>query len=197
MKRPSAYLGISLVAALALGCQERPQGFMPLETGRTTVYDVEYSNVIGRVQKAEAVVRIEEKKKIGEHEYFRVVGEIKGIAGHEPDVYYQRFAADGLHELRFVGGRPVDYLQTPWPLEVGRAWLVNAAGFETTCRVDARGPAILPEKTYDDAYKISCYGARTGSRFKNETYLVDGVGAVRTIEELGDLTIEMRLREAG
>jgi hypothetical protein len=197
MKRLSAHLAIPLVAALALGCQERPQGFMPLETGRTSVYDVEYSNVVGRVQNAEAVVRIEGKRKIGEHEYFRVVVVIKGIPGHEPDVYYQRFAADGLHELRYVGDRPVDYLQTPWPLEIGRAWLVNAAGLEMTCRVDARGPAILPEKTYDDAYKISCYGARTGSRFKNETYLVEGVGPVRTVQELGDLTVEMRLREAG
>lgn len=169
---------------------------MPLKAGRRTVYDLEYSTVLGGVQRAEAVQRVEGRTTIGGHEYFRVVVAIKGIPGHEPEVYYQRFAADGLHELRYVADRPVDYLYIPWPLKVGQAWLVDAAGIEMTCRVEARAPAVLPEKTYEDAWKISCYGLRTGSRFKNETYLVEGVGPVRVVQETGALTMEMRLRVA-
>ena len=197
MKRLSAHLALPLAAALALACKEGPKGFMPLETGRKAVYEVEYANVLGAVQHAEAVQRVEEKTKIGGHEYFRVVIAIKGIPGHEPDVFYQRFAADGLHELRYVGDRPVDYLAVPWPLRVGKAWLVNEAGTEMTCRVEARAPAVLPEKTYENAWRISCYGLRTGARFKNQTYLVEGVGPVRVIQEFGSLKIEMRLRETG
>ena len=195
MKRLCAHLAIPLAAALALGCQRPSKGFIPLETGRTSVYDVEFSNVLGGVQRAEAVLRVEEEKKIGSHEYFRVVKAIKGIPGKEPEVSYQRIAADGLHEMHYDGNRPVDYLLIPWPLKVGQAWLVDAAGIEMTCRVDARGPAVLPEKTYDDTYKISCYGTRNGIGFKNQTYFAEGVGAVRTVQETGSMTLELRLRE--
>lgn len=195
MRRLSASIALLVAASLAPGCRGNSKGFMPLETGRKTVYEVEYSTGLGGVQRAEAVMRIDETKTIDGKEYFRVVTAITGVPGHEPEVYYQRFAADGLHELHYVGGRPVDYLQTPWPLEVGQAWLVNAAGIEMTCRVDARTPAILPEKTYDDAYKISCYGSRNGHRFKDQTYLVEGVGRVRTVQEAGALTMELRLKE--
>jgi hypothetical protein len=197
MKRLSGHLALPLVAALAVACKASPKGFMPLETGRKTVFEVEYADVLGAVQHAEAVQRVEEKTKIGGHEYFRVVIAIKGIPGHEPDVFYQRFADDGLHELRYVGDKPVDYLAVPWPLRVGKAWLVNAPELETTCRVEARAPAVLPEKTYDDAWRISCYGLRAGSRFKNQTYLVEGVGPVRVVQEAGAFKIEMRLRDVG
>lgn len=195
MKRLPGYLALLLAAALALACQKDSKGFMPLETGRRIVYDVEYSNVLGDVQRAEAVMRFDETKTIGGKEYVRVVMAITGIPGHETDIYYQRFASDGLHELRYVGGRAVDFLYTPWPLKVGQAWLINGANIEVTCRVDARAPAILPEKTYDDAWKYSCYGARANSHYKSETYLVEGVGPVRIVQEMRDFTVEMRLRE--
>ena len=197
MKRLSAYLALPLAAALAVGCKEAPKGFIPLETGRKIVYEVEYSDVLGAAQHAESVERVEEKVKIGGQEYFRVVMAMKGIPGHATETYYQRLAADGLHELRYVGGQPVDSLSIPWPLKVGKAWLVNEGGAEMTCRVEDRAPAVLPEKTYDDAWKISCYGLRTGDRLKSETYLVEGVGEVKIVQNLGLLRIEMRLREAG
>ena len=168
---------------------------MPLETGRKSLYEVEYSDVLGAVQRAESVERVEEKVKIGGQEYFRLVMAMKGIPGHATDTYYQRFAADGLHELRYVGGRPVEYLSIPWPLKVGKAWLVNDGATEMTCRVEERAPAVLPEKTYKDAWKISCYS--TGSGFKEQTYLVEGVGSVRILQDFGALKIEMRLREPG
>jgi hypothetical protein len=195
MKRLSAHLAVLLAATLALGCSRRPEGFIPLATGLTRTYDIEYSNVLGGVQHGEAVVRVEEKKTIGQHEYFRVVTAIKGIPGRQPEVAYQRLAADGLHKLRYDGDRPVDYLDVPWPLKVGQAWLVDAAGLEMSCRVDGRAAAVLPEKTYDDTYKISCYGTRDGLQFKNQSYLAEGVGTVRTVLDLGSIAMEMRLRE--
>lgn len=170
---------------------------MPLETGREAVYEVEYADVLGAVRRAESVERVEEKVKIGGQEYFRVVMAMKGIPGHATDTYYQRFAADGLHELRYVDGRPVDYLSIPWPLKVGQAWLVNDGGTEMTCRAEDRAPAVLPEKTYENAWRISCYGLRTGTRLKEQKYLVEGVGPVRIVQEFGSLKIERRLRETG
>jgi hypothetical protein len=197
MKRLSAHLALPLAVALVVACEEGPKGFMPLETGRKAVYEVEYSDVLGAVQHAESIERVEEKVKIGGQEYFRIVMAMKGIPGHATDTYYQRFAADGLHELRYVDGRPVEALSIPWPLKVGKAWLVNEGGAEMTCRVEDRAPAVLPEKTYDEAWRISCYGLRMGDRFKEETYLVEGVGSVRIVQEFGSLKIEMRLRERG
>lgn len=194
MKRLSAVLTISLAAALALGCPRRPEGFIPLETGRVRVYDIDYSNVLGSVQHGEAVVRTEEKETIGQHEYFRIVTTIKGIPGSRPEVGHQRVAADGLHKVRYEGDRPVDYLDIPWPLEVGQAWLVDAGGLDMSCRADAREPVVLSKKTYD-TYKISCYGTRDGVQLKNQAYLAEGVGPVKTVLELGSITLEMRLRE--
>ncbi|HEX6901942.1 MAG TPA: hypothetical protein VF789_19630 [Thermoanaerobaculia bacterium] len=195
MKRLSAYLALPLAAVLAVGCKAGPKGFMPLETGHKVVYEVEYAGLLGAVQRAEAVQRVEEKTRIGGHEYFRIVTAIKGIPGHVTDTYYQRFAADGLHEVRYVDGRPVDYLSIPWPLKVGKAWLYNDGLTEMTCRVEERASAVLPERTYEDAWKISCYSV--GSGFKEQTYLVEGVGEVRILQDFGSLKIEMRLREAG
>lgn len=195
MKRLSAVLMISFAAALALGCPRRPEGFIPLETGRVRVYDVEYSNVLGEVQRAETVVRTEGKEKIGQYEYFKVVTTTQGIPGSGTDVAYHRVAADGLHKVRYEGDRPVDYLDIPWPLEVGQAWLVDAGGLDMSCRADAREPVVLPEKTYDNTYKISCYGTRDGLQFKNQAYLAEGVGPVKTVLDLGSITLEMRLRE--
>ncbi|HSG41033.1 MAG TPA: hypothetical protein VLE27_15455 [Thermoanaerobaculia bacterium] len=186
---------IVLAASLALACREDPQGFMPLKVGQKTVYEVEYSINRASVQRAEAVMRIDETRTIDGNKYFRVVTVVTGVPGHEPEVYYRRFAADGLHEVHYVGDTPVDFLQTPWPLEVGQAWQVNAAGIEMTCRVDVRMPAVLPEKTYDDSYKISCYGTHEGRRFKNQTYLVAGVGPVRIVQEAGEFKMELRLKE--
>lgn len=170
---------------------------MPLETGHKAVYEVEYSDVLGAVRRAEAVERVEEKVKIGGQEYFRVVMAMKGIPGHVTDTYYRRFAADGLHELQYVDGRPVDSLSIPWPLKVGKAWLADEGGVERTCRVEDRAPAVLPEKTYENAWRISCYDLRTGTHLKEQTYLVEGVGPVRIVQDYGSLKIEMRLREPG
>jgi hypothetical protein len=183
------------VASLAPGCRENQKGFMPLETGWKAVYEVEYSTGLGGVQRAGAVMRFDETKTIGGKEYVRVSMAITGVPGHQTDIYYQRFESDGLHELRYIGDRPVDYLFTPWPLKVGQAWLINGAGMELTCRVDAHEPAVLPEKTYDDAWKYSCYGTQAKSRYKYEAYLVEGLGPVRMVHNMGDFTMELRLKE--
>lgn len=168
---------------------------MPLKVGQKLVYEVDYSDGLGGVQRAEAVMRFDEKKTIGGKEYVRVSMAITGVPGHQTDIYYQRFESDGLHELRYVGDRPVDYLFIPWPLKVGQAWLVSGGNIDITCRVEARAPAVLPEKTYDDAWRYSCYGSRTDSRYKYEAYLVEGLGPVRMVHKMGDFTMELRLKE--
>lgn len=149
-----------IAALIVLGCQ-KPQGFVPLEDGLKLVYDVDYVTGLGNVQHAEAIQRIEGTKNIGGKEYFRVLMVIKGMPGWEPEVVYQRMAEDGLHEVRYVDGKPVEYLQLPVPLKVGRTWQTDMSKINVSCTVDAREPAILPEKTYEDAYKVSCAGNRS------------------------------------
>ncbi|HEV2852562.1 MAG TPA: hypothetical protein VHC97_07135 [Thermoanaerobaculia bacterium] len=186
---------ISLALALGLGCRGTPGGFVPLENGLKLVYDVDYVTGLGNVQSAEAIQRIDGKKTISGNEYFRVVLVVKGMPGWEPEVLYQRMAADGLHEVRYVGGKPVEYLAVPVPLTVGRTWRIDTSEININCRVDAHEPAILPEKTYEDAYRYSCSGTRGPLYFKNYTYMVQGVGVVKLVQESGALKMEMRLRE--
>jgi hypothetical protein len=187
-----------IAALMILGCRGRDSGFMPLKDGLRLVYDVEYVTGlggIGNVQRAEAIQRIDGTKKINGHEYFRVMLVVTGMPGWEPEVIYQRMAEDGLHEVRYVEGKPVEYLLLPIPLKVGQSWQTDMAKINVTCRVEAQEPAILPEKTYEDAYKVSCSGSRGPLIFKNYTYVVAGVGNVKFFQEAGAQRMEMRLRE--
>ncbi|HEX9940449.1 MAG TPA: hypothetical protein VGG03_00420 [Thermoanaerobaculia bacterium] len=195
--RRSRCLALWIAALIALGCRREPQGFVPLEVGRRAVYDVEYVTGIGDVQRAQAILRIDGKKEIGGKEYFRVVTVITGIPGYPPETVYQRMAGDGLHEVRYAGDRPVEYLALPVPPEIGKTWAVDGGEIEMTCRVEAREPAILPEVTYEDAYRVSCSGTRSGVYFTNQTYMVAGLGPVKTVQEAGAVKMEMRLREVG
>lgn len=184
-----------MAVALALGCRGTPEDLVPLENGLKLIYDVEYVTGLGNVQRAEAIQRIDGKKTIGGKEYFRVVLVVKGMPGWEPEVLYQRMAGDGLHEVRYAEGKPVEYVALPVPLTVGRTWRIDTPEISINCRVDTREPAILPEKTYEDAYKVSCSGTRGPLYFKNYTYMVQGVGPVKLVQESGALKMEMRLRE--
>jgi hypothetical protein len=184
-----------MALALAPGCRGTPEELVPLENGLKLIYDVEYVTGLGNVQRAEAIQRIDGEKTIGGNEFFRVVLVVKGMPGWEPEVLYQRGAADGLHELRYVRGKPVEYLAVPAPLTVGRTWRIDTSEININCRIDAREPAILPEKTYEDAYRYSCSGTRGPLYFKNYTYMVPGVGVVKLVQESGALKMELRLRE--
>ena len=197
--RPVRYAAPWMAAALiALGCRGAPQGFVPLEDGLKLVYDVDYVTGvggIGTVQSAEAIQRVDGKKTIDGKEYFRVLLVVKGMPGWEPEVTYQRIGDGGLHEVRYLGGRPVESLVLPVPLKLGQTWQTEMPKVDVSCRVDAREPAILPEKTYEDAYKVSCSGNRGPLYFKSHTYWVEGVGWVKMVQEAGALRMEMRLRE--
>jgi hypothetical protein len=195
--RPVRYAAPWIAALIAFGCRGTPEGFVPLEDGLKLVYDVEYVTGFGNVQRAEAIQRVDGKRNIGGKEYFRVLLVVKGMPGWEPEVVYQRVAADGLHEVRFVDGKPLEYLLLPVPLKVGQAWQTDMAKIDVSCRVDAHEPAILPEKTYEDAYKVSCSGNRGPLYFKNYTYWAEGVGTVKLVQEAGAQRMEMRLREGG
>jgi hypothetical protein len=193
--RPVRYAAPWIAALIALGCRGTPQSFIPLENGLKLVYDVEYVTGLGNVQRAEAIQRIDGKRTIGGKEYFRVLLVVTGIPGWEPEVLYHRMAEDGLYEVRYVEGRPVEILALPVPPKVGQTWQTDAAKIQVSCRVEAREPAILPEKTYENAYRIACSGTRGPLYFKNYTYMVEGVGPVKLVQEAGAIKLEMRLRE--
>ena len=193
--RPVRYAALWIAALTAFGCRGTPEGFVPLENGLKLVYDVDYVTGLGNVQHAEAIQRIDGKKNIGGKDYFRVLLVVKGMPGWEPEVTYQRMAEDGLHEIRYVEGKPVEHVELPVPLKVGQTWQIDMAQIDVSCRVDAREPAILPEKTYEDAYKVSCSGNRGPLYFKKYTYWVEGVGWVKLMQEAGALRMEMRLRD--
>lgn len=193
--RPVRYAAPWIAALIALGCRGTPQGFMPLENGMKLVYEVDYVTGLGNVQHAEAIQRVDGQRDIDGKEYFRVMLVVKGMPGWEPEVLYQRMAEDGLHEVRYTDGKPEEYLLLPTPLKVGQTWQIDRVSMNFACRVDAQEPAILPEKTYEDAYKVSCSGNRGPLFFKNYTYWVDGAGPVKLVQEAGAIKMEMRLRE--
>lgn len=193
--RPFRYMAPWIAGLIALGCGGTPQGLVPLEDGMKLIYDVEYVTGLGGVQRAEAIQRVDGTRTIGGHEYFRVVMVVKGMPGWEPEVVYQRIAPDGLHEVRYVDEKPVEYLLLPIPLKVGQTWQVDMAKMNFACRVEAHEPAILPEKTYEDAYKVACSGTRGPLFFKNYTYWANGAGTVKLVQDAGAIRMEMRLRE--
>lgn len=193
--RPVRYMAPWIAGLIALGCRGTPQGFVPLEDGMKLVYDVEYVTGLASVQRAEAIQRVDGTKNINGNEYFRVVLVVKGMPGWKPEVLYQRMAADGLREILYVDGKPVEYLLLPVPLKVGQTWQVDAPKMNFACRAEAHEPAILPEKTYEDAYRVACSGSRGPLFFKNYTYWANGVGTVKLVQEAGAIKMEMRLRE--
>jgi hypothetical protein len=193
--RPVRYMAPWIAGLIALGCRGTPEGFVPLADGMKLVYEVEYVTGLGGVQRAEAIQRVDGTRNIGGHEYFRVVLVVRGMPGWEPEVVYQRMAEEGLREVRYVDGKPVEYLLLPAPLKVGQTWQVDMAKMNFACKVEAHEPAILPEKTYEDAYKVACSGSRGPLFFKNYTYWVNGVGTVKLVQEAGAIKMEMRLRE--
>src|SRR6186997_3530358 len=105
--RPLRYIAPWIAGLIVLGCRGTSREFVPLADGMKLVNDVEYVTGLGGVQRAEAIQRIDGKKNINGNEYFRVVLVVKGMPGWEPEVLYQRVAPDGLHEVRYVAGKPV------------------------------------------------------------------------------------------
>lgn len=194
--RPIRYIAPWIAGLIILGCRGTSKDFIPLKDGMKLVYDVEYVTGLGSVQRAEAIQRVDGTKTIGGNEYFRVVLVVKGMPGWEPEVIYQRMTPEGLREVRLVDGKQEEYLLLPIPLKVGQTWQVDSGKQNFACRVEAHEPAILPEKTYEDAYKVACTGSRGPLFFKNYTYWANGMGTVKLVQEAGAMRMEMRLREA-
>jgi hypothetical protein len=185
---------MALGALIVLSCGKPVDEFVPLKVGNEVVYDVEYLVRFGSLQRAEAVLRTEGKQTIGNHEYYKTALVVQGIPGVEPQISYLRAERDGLHGLRYINNSPFEYLALPSPVEVGNSWSMKTPESDMHCQVESKEPAILPAKTYDDAYKISCHGTVNGINYVFYSYQVRGIGVVKSVEKIGDVTLEMRLK---
>ena len=195
--RPRVFAWIVLTVLSATPCLKGQESFFVLEVERQAHYDIDTGTALG-LRRGEAIERIDGKQDIKGKTYFKTVLVFSGIPGREPSIWYQRVAPEGRYELRFENGQPVEQLDIPFPVEIGRKWVSKFNNVESTCRVEARESAILPQETYEGAFKVACSWKIRRVKYDSYAYYVAGIGLVKLVERNSNGRVsEFRLRDIG
>jgi hypothetical protein len=148
----------------------------PLSNGASWHYNIEYMAFGVGVQNGKAVDRIDGTESLGGKTYFKEVVVYSGIPGAEPEITYHRqgpegvFSIDGKHKDRG------EYLEFPFPLNVGKAWTVTSPARTLDYKVESIETLELIDRKYEDCLKLS-FVANDGQR--GTIWLAKGIGAVK------------------
>ena len=128
--------------------------------------------------------------------YFKLVTVFAGIPGAESQVNYYRRTDEGIYSISGKHKDQPEYLETPFPLQVGKNWTVKTSDAELTYRVEGVETAELFDKSYDNCLKVSFSGSRnsmgTKVQIEGYSYRAPKVGEVKSVTKLSreDLFIE-------
>lgn len=175
-----------LVLAIACSKQKGEDYFPEPRDGEQWEYKVELLAPLLGVVQGKMLVRVDGKETIKGKDYFKFVNVLTGIPGVEPEVYYYRWAREGVYEIKEQEKKQTESRIVPFPVDVGATW----KAFDKSCRVEAIETLELYDRKYEDCLKIVCEAP--GSKWVSYT-VRGGTGEVKGILHKKGGTMEWTL----
>ncbi len=125
--------------------------------------------------------------------YFKSETHFIGIRGIPSTTTYRRKADDGTYA--FQGSDPTkrEYLETSYPLAVGKTWTSQFSDtLNTVFTVESEETVTVDGQKYEKCLKVKYIS--TGTAPSGHFYLAPGVGNVMETFQVGDLTIYILLK---
>jgi hypothetical protein len=187
---PITAIAVSIVF-LASGCS-KPTGeeyFPELRDGARREYTIEYSALLVGVQKGRLAYRIDGTETINGKTYFKEVAVFSGISGAPAQTRYVRRDKQGTYAIDGDDKTRTEYLETPFPVQVGNSWTVKKPKGESHYRAEAIETLQLFDRKYDRCLKISF----SGPEGEGYSYSAPGIGEVKGVFKGSGVTMEFTL----
>jgi len=179
---------VQAAVALALfvgACGGEPgEEYLPLRVGEECDYTLTLGGPGGTVTgKARSRTT---RTAIAGRQYHRVAFVYDGLPGAEPDVWYYRRSANGIHGTDDTSGNQREMLMFPFPVEVDFTWsdsttVASGEAHSFRARIEAIEAVELFARTYDHAVRVSDSGRRGLVSWEGTQYYARNVGIVKSV----------------
>ena len=176
---------------MASGCS-KPTGeeYYPApHDGARREYTIDYSALLVGVQKGRLAYRIDGTETINGKTYFKEIAVISGIPGVPAQTRYLRRDNLGMYAIDGDDKTKTEYLETPFPVQVGNSWTVKEPKGERHYRTEAIETLELFDRKYDRCLKVSC----SSPEGEGYSYIAPGIGEVKGVFSGNGVTIEFTL----
>ena len=194
MARISKTIALMAVVLGVLACsRSNSESYFPLpQDGAHWEYKLDFMTSLG-VQSGKLLVRVDGTKTIGDQKYFKYVAVVSGIPGVEPQVSFYRRSSVGIFTVDGKYQDRPEYLEVPFPVEVGNTWTVNGPEKRTEYHVKAIDTLELYDKKYDECLMIFYTSAQGLTRIQGTQYLAKGIGLVKESGSVDGVKFELTL----
>jgi hypothetical protein len=178
--------------ALAGGLPDDAKYF-PLDQPAELSYSLSISGAVS--EQTTLTLRASEKLVVEGKEYVKVVSSASAglLAGRE-DITYMRVAPEGVFALDSPLGSAKEYLQYPFPLEIGTTWRIDSAvSGQGDCRVAGHESITLQDGKRVDCLRIDAAVTQQGMHVTSSMYLAPKAGMVRRTSSVAGLVLEETL----
>jgi hypothetical protein len=194
IKAASIYCLVAPSMFLPCGCSKPAEpGYFPEDHyGLRLEYALMSSGQLSGVGRGRLVFRVDGQKVINGKTYFKEVVEISGIPGASSVTQYRRWDPQGIHTIEGSDETLTEYLETPFPVNVGDSWTAKRPKGEVQYHADKIEPVQLPDRRLVRCLKLS-YQDRAGTGC---SYYAPGIGQVAGVIQRPGVRVEFVLGKA-
>jgi hypothetical protein len=181
---------IFLIIAMLCSCaQDQGEKYFPVPSqGTQWDYSVEYLTPSG-AQKGNLSIRIEGNELINGKQYYKQLTLIPGEPDAKPQISYNRRTKEGIYKIEGKHKDKPEYLSTPFPISVGSTWTVQTPEGARHYKAESTDTIKIANREYKDCLKVTFIGQKGSMAFNGTSYLAPGIGEVKSILNIGEVTI--------
>ena len=179
-----------LVIILLSCSHEKSKDYFPMSVGNKWEYTFHYGSIFG-VNEGRAITRISETVKIDGKKYFKYITVFSGLPGAEPVIEYVRKTKEGIYRIKGDNMSFGEYLDTKFPLTIGKSWESYGPEGTTYYRVEAIETVELFNESFKNCYKIALNSPEKG--LEGYSYIAPDIGEVKSYGTGEGLTLESSL----
>ena len=161
--------------------------YSPLAVGLRWIADVTMTTPEGKKVQGTAIREITGTEVIRGKTYFVSSTSVEGIPGFKAFKTYRRKTPQGECAISGSDPRKQEYLDTPFPLAVGKSWEVPGAEGRILFKVDAFVAITIGNARYDKCFKIS--SRSEDAAYSSVFHLAPNIGNVTETTKLGGTTL--------
>lgn len=187
---------VAITLCFVAACSKQGEEYFsaPAE-GHPLQYVIQFGTLLG-TQKAQMITRREGDETIDGKKYYKVVSVVSGFPGAEPEVSYCRRASTGMYCISGKHKDKPEYLGVPFPVTVGTTWTTSSPDGKVEARAESIETVDLFDRKYDKCLKVTESGTSNGKAFTATAYYAPGIGLVKSIAKVGDVTLDYELEKS-
>lgn len=169
--------------------------YLPLEVGRTLVYDVTWSLPGLKPGKAEATGTMVGQVEVAGNSYFQQTTAVSGIPYNLTKTALFRRTPRGIFQIWEGEEDSPEWLYLPAGVKPGDAWKSTSPSGDYEFRADGLEDVDTPSGTYRDCLKLSLTIKATLTGGSDEQWLAPGIGVVKQVDRNRLFTSTTLLKE--